>query len=419
MEFLYNIWEKIKGSPSVLYPTFQIRTSNILDQKVNIGNPILPRERYFEITLTEQFLQNKREYWNEFIPLTLFFSEFIYAGERNTFPFVVGPKLLKSREQLDGKESIRYKNTRVCGPTPYRGDNVSLFTGLFRVKTKDWAAQTINFLETVATAFDTSQLTGYLSVAKPIISGIESFFDMGKEMQFRIGQRDEFRDPTIHTTNQFRSGYWVMIRKDQDQIKKENFWVKDGELFIGTSRNNIKPYVESDYTLFEINGFQKRGDYETFEFHKNWQKVHKLVIQKNGNEAAVEFQNLMVNLYSNHDIIALQKNQLAAMYSGLFEEAKKVFLQQSPRIELSKSLLLNQNLLNDTGITVEFDPETIDITQQFIKDTSPRIHNQNFEIDEQFIEDSLDNPILKNPKLLEMKATKLGNFNPLIDLINS
>ena len=36
-------------------------------------------EAYFEIRINEQFLRDKREYWNEYNPLTLVYSEFIYA----------------------------------------------------------------------------------------------------------------------------------------------------------------------------------------------------------------------------------------------------------------------------------------------------------------------------------------------------
>ena len=85
MNFIKRIWEKIRRSESVLFPTFQIDSSKYLDENKSVGLPIKPRKNYFEISLTEQFLKNRREYWNEYIPLTLFLTEFIYANERNRF----------------------------------------------------------------------------------------------------------------------------------------------------------------------------------------------------------------------------------------------------------------------------------------------------------------------------------------------
>ena len=82
---------------------------------------------------------------------------------------------------------------------------------------------TIGLLETVAKSFDATKLSSYVNISEPLLSGIESFFGMGDDMQFRIGQRDEFRDSEIHSTNVFRSGYWVMIRENQDKVVKEDF----------------------------------------------------------------------------------------------------------------------------------------------------------------------------------------------------
>jgi len=415
MSFIKRIWEKIRRSESVLYPTFQIDSSKCLDENKSASGPIKARQNYFEISLTEQFLKDRREYWNEYIPLTLFLTEFIYANERRSFPFVVGPDLLQSLEQIEGDENIRYKNTRVVGPTPYHGDNVTLFAGLFRVRTKNWAAQTIGLLETVAKSFDPTKLSSYVAIAEPLLTGIEGFFGMGDDMQFRIGQRDEYRDSEIHATNVFRSGYWVMIRENQDNIAKENFWVKDSQLYYGKRKNSLEPYKESDYLLFEISASDKRNDYETFEFHEHWENARIAVIRKNAQQAETEFESLKVKLLSSKDIIESQKNQLLLMYLGMYEKIKNQFLKKSPTIDVAESLKSNQDFLQSKGIQIHLPIDAAAITSKFIKAKETEFTDANFVIDQKFMEDALDNPILNQIEMMQ----DIGNINPSIEILKT
>lgn len=343
--FITNIWDKVTRSESVLYASFSILSSNLLDADKNGEKPILPGESYFEISLTEQFLKYKREHWKEYIPLTLFLTEFIYAGQKDEFPFVVGPDLLKSIQQMEGNENVRFKNTRVLGPIPYRGDNVVLFVGLMRFKTKNWATQTIKLLESVAKSFDSSKLSGYLNIAEPVMAGIEGFFGMGDDMQFRMGQRNEFQDAEIHDGNVFKSGYSVMIREHQDKAKPEHFWVKNNELYYGKNKDNIQPYRENDYILYEISTSDKRNDYETFEFHKHWEKAREAVINKNRQQAEAEYRNLQVKLLNSKDIIEKQKDQLMSLYLSKFEKLKKN-LDKSPDFDsLFESVAADDNFV--------------------------------------------------------------------------
>lgn len=413
MNHIKRIWKKIRNSQAVLYPTFQIDPSKYLDEDISVGMPIEHKKNYFEISLTEQFLRNKREYWNEYIPITLFLTEFIYANERRSFPFVVGPTLLKNIEQLEGDESIRYKNTRVVGPTPYSGDNIILFTGLFRVKTRNWAAQTIGLLESVAKSFDTTKLSSYVNIAEPLISGIEGFFGMGDDMQFRIGQRDEYRDSEIHMNNVFRSGYWVMIRKNQDKVIEKNFWVKNGQLYYGRQKNNLKLYRESDYILFEIRGSNKRNDYETFDFHEHWENARIAVIKKNIQQAETEFESLKVKLWSSEDIIESQKNQLFFMYLGMYEEIKNKLMKKSSLADIAKNIKINEDILKSKGFDIQLPDNAAAITADLIKAKSTEFEKTGFVIDQKFIVEALDNPLLNRPEIID----NIGNMHLSIDLL--
>lgn len=316
--FISRLWDRITHSATVLYPAFPIPPGRVSPQLSSAG--FGADEAYFELRICEQFLINKREYWNEYNPLTLVFSELIYGGARQSFPFVVGPSLLKGLEQLEGDEQVRYRNTRVVGPTPYRGDDVAVFVGLFRVRTRDWARQALSLLESVAKAFDSSKLSNYLNITRPLMDGIEAFFEMGDQMQFRLGQRDAFADPETHSSNVFSPGYFVIIRDDEGSIRKDNFWVRDDQLYMGKNASQILPYREKDYVLYQFARLDKRNDYTTFDFHRQWEDVQKQIWSGNEVRAIEGYQHLIALIRRSPDLIPSHMNQLAMLYRAKYQE---------------------------------------------------------------------------------------------------
>ncbi|CAM1344010.1 hypothetical protein [Tenacibaculum amylolyticum] len=414
MSFFSRIWNKIRGSKAILYPTFKVAEKRVVNGTKSV--PIMPRKSYFEISLTEQFLRDKREYWKEYIPLTVFLTDFIYDDKRSSFPFVVGPDLLKNIEQLEGNESIRYKNTRIVGPTPYRGDNIAIFSGLFRIRTVDWAAQTIGLLENVAKAFDATKLTSYINIADPLLNSIENFFGMGKDTQLRIGQRREFKDPEIHSTaDTFSSGYWIMLRKDQKDVDKTKFWVKDNELYYGTNKGNIKPYRENDFILFEINASDKRNDYETFDFHDHWESAREALINGELSQAEKQFRMFTVGLYSCKDIIEDQKQQLLVFYAGMFEKLRTRFTDKSSVKDILAKLKETKDTIEAKGVKIEVSDKAIEISANIAEKMEKQFQENNFYIDQHLIEEALNSPLLNTPEILNEDNFNISNTS--IDLI--
>ncbi len=337
MTFIKKLWDKITKTQSVLYPVFSIPKEHIIGSQAP-DVKFKADEAYFELRICEQFLRDKREYWNEYNPLTLVISEFIYDKQKRSIPFVVGPKLLEELAQFDKDNQVRYHNTRVVGPTPYAGGDVAFFIGLFRIKTKDWARQALSLLETFAKAFDSSKLSNYLNIATPLMDGIESFFGMGKQMEFRLGERNVFSDGA----NAFSPNYFVFIRDDEKKIKREQFWVKDDRLYSGDKENELEIYKDKDYILYQINYLEKRNDYETFEFHKQWDNVQKSIWEgnweMNKEHLISSFQQLIYLIRCSPDLISKQKKQLQLYYTGKFQEEQITYeLSKNPMGTLESS----------------------------------------------------------------------------------
>lgn len=315
MSWISDMWDKVKHSPNVVNASFPIASNHILGAPPAL--PFAAQKTYFELRIAEQFLSDKREYWNEYNPLSLSFCEFLYGTERPTFPFVVGPDLLKKVEQIEAQDRVRYLNTRVVGPTPYLGDDVTIFLGLFRMKTKDWAKQALMLLESITKTFDVTKLSAYLQIAAPVLEGINSFLGAGDNIQFRLGERNSFSDPANPGGNALAPGFRVMLRAKEQEVDQSKFWVKDNRLFFGTTANTLQPYTGSDFLLAQLIRLDQRPDYPTFDFEKEMQRVEEQIW--NGEETKANFQVVLSMIARNRDLVKPHKNILMAEYRARYQ----------------------------------------------------------------------------------------------------
>ncbi len=310
-----ELWNKLKNSPGIKHLYFQIDHENILDDNENLKGQFDLGKHYFEVRIVSHFLKDRREYWNNYNPLTVVLTEFSYAGAKHTIPFVVGPKLLSKLEQVNDSHEVSYYNTRVVGPTPYNGDQVSLFTGLFRMKTKNWALQALNLLQSVATTFDATKLIKYVDISSPILQGLEGFLGM-EDMELRLAQRTEYSDASLDTPNQFRPGYWVMIRS-KNQLDSSHFFVKNNFLYTKNDQGKLTSFRSNDYIIYSIEKLENRTDFSEFEFHRKLPKIKEAIWDGNGSKAKEVFHTMLYEISISEDFTQIQKNKLQVFYTDL------------------------------------------------------------------------------------------------------
>lgn len=319
-----RIWNKIIRSQTSRFASFKIPHAHVLDANenpVNYNIPVFtPRESYFEIRINEQFLRDKRSYWHNYNPLVVTLTDFLYQTGRQDVPYVVGPNVLSKINQYAQNNSISYLNTRVAGPTPYLGDDIAVFIGLFRTKSTDWIKQTLQLLESVAESFDTTKLsTGYLSIAKSIIDGIEGILGIQQDVQFRIGQREAYTSPSPAGGNSLLPGYHVMINDSQSNINPNDFRVMNNRLYKKTANNSLVPYSDQDFILWEIRHLDTRDDYVSFDFDKQWRKTGELILSGGIHENS--FREVLRLIYINSDLTETQRESLMMFYKKEYEDA--------------------------------------------------------------------------------------------------
>lgn len=311
-----HLYEKIRATPSTRKFAERIPNDNV-ESGTYKPQPFAEGDSYFEIRLKEMFLQNGREYWREFVPITVCVCDFIYDKERRSLPFIVNNDILKSIEQYVDGQHIEYRNTKMAGPFPYVSGDVAVFVGLFRTKTNDLSVHFCNFIGGLVKTFDVSGLTRYIDLAGPLTSGIEGLLGL-KDVEFRLGVREEFSS-SDRQDHQFMDGLWAYINVPSDSIDKRKLHVREGKLEIENG-GQMSRFRSNDYCLVELVRLEERGDYTTLPFHRQWDKAKQMIWENQVEKAKVSFLALSQELASCADLTRRHRFALMQAYKANFEK---------------------------------------------------------------------------------------------------
>jgi hypothetical protein len=333
---LIELWNSLLREKTFTTAAFRISPDRVLRTDTSRETTgFVPRATYFELRLSQMFLQYQREYWRDFIPMASMMTEFIFNGSRTTIPILIGPERLASAQQVARGDMVDYFNTRIAGPYPYQGDDISLFAGLFRVEVNNWAKRTLSLFETVAEAFDPTRLSSYISIARPLLTGLEGFLGM-KEVEMRLGRQKAYMQQVsgaapadTAASDVLQPAFEVHIRAEASQFspsERRKFWVYENRLFYGDNENNIRPYSGADFMLLRFVPLATRNDFVTFDFHRvHWKKTEEFLAQGDEESARQEFRMLAVALARSEDIVDAQRRLLAQQYKKMYLEARETY----------------------------------------------------------------------------------------------
>jgi hypothetical protein len=314
-------WDKFAFSRSEDYSYFEIDNGRILNTySPSAAENFIPMKTYFEVRLKQMFLQNQRVYTREYEPLAHATIEFQFAGESIQSPIVIGPTMLANVDKVSDGDQIEFLNIRLIGPCPYEGEDVKIFTGLFRMVTKDWSKSVLSLLENFSKTFDSSQLSSFINIAQPLTDGIQGFMGM-KELEMRVGRYIHYAAPDTGpeiSSGALRPCFVVHLRRPSSEIddsEEKKFWVKEGRLHYGDSEADLVEYKEADFMLLQITPLVTRGDYTGFDFHKkHWKKIESLLAEQKNDDAFSVFKLLVADLVLCDDIIHPHRIALLKKY---------------------------------------------------------------------------------------------------------
>jgi hypothetical protein len=313
------------------FVNFRIDASHVVRSKISEAPAFKPKETYIEVRLTQIHLRNRRELWQRQIASASLLIELLFDGEWRTIPFVVGRDLLKRALPENGDASVEQLNIQVAGPYPYVGGEVRVFAGLFRVETENYLQPALELLESVAKAFDVTKLSSYLSVADPLLKGVEAVLGL-RPQAFRVGVQRSYERPRPGDAGEglaevLEPGYEVVLGLDAgsfDPADKQRFWVIDGRLHFGETSESARRYLDADFIMFRLAALPERPDLDTLDFHRvHWERVAGFIWAGEDQAAERAFNALLENLGGCKDLVYGERNALLQTYPQLFRDEKQ------------------------------------------------------------------------------------------------
>lgn len=205
-------------------------------------------EGYFIIRLSEVFLARNRTLWRKFYPVVHAWG----ATEKGQEHGLAAPIQLQQVSDA-GLDRVATVNTRLIGPTPYRGGDVSVVAGLYAVPGDD-AAQALVATVSALTALAGSAVPAG-TIAKVVTNGVDKLLGLDKTT-LRLGVCD-----TFYPGNPLRAGFHVGLGAELGQVDFSRLWLRDGHLVKGPDPLAAKPYQDHDYVVVEVERREVRDDW--------------------------------------------------------------------------------------------------------------------------------------------------------------
>jgi hypothetical protein len=277
---------------------------------------------YLTIRLEEMFLRHGRDYLRGFSPLVLLVADLIYGDQRRGFPFLVGSEHLKEFQEDVAGEHVEFRHTRVVGPVPYVGDEVSVFLGLCRTEIHDVAEQLFRLVETLSRTLDVGGLSRFVEIAGPLRDGLADILGM-KAVELRLAHHHTYTgvngDP-----DGLRPGYVVYINGPEGDVDAGQLWVKENRLYRGTSASALTFYDAHDFCLLRLDRSAQRADYVTLPFHRSWTVAKQAVFKGDTGSARRALMELVRAVAVSPDLTTEHRYRLIQVYTADFERDRQV-----------------------------------------------------------------------------------------------
>jgi len=227
--------------------------------------PIEPGQAYFVLRLAEMYLGTSRTLWRKAYPLVHGFTSYHGHEEHN----VAGPGQL---QEIGGGNLDRLVvlNSRLAGPTPFTGGDLTVLVGLWSVAGDDAAKALVTTAGAISGLLGATGIpvTQVLDVVK---SAVENILSLDQTV-LRLGVND-----TFFPGNPLRAGFYVGIGAAAATVDVTRLWVRGGHLLIGADPVVGKPYNDHDYLIMQIERRDIREDWPALpgirEFNEQFAQI--------------------------------------------------------------------------------------------------------------------------------------------------
>ena len=322
MSIAGDLWARVKASPSFA-PTGAVIPASNVDGPAHDPEPFRAHTHYFSIIVNELFLLNGRQWFTTYDPMVFAVTEFSYGPEKRAVPFVLGPSLLQPYDQMP-PQGMLFRDTRVLGLHPFRGDDLALTLILSKVQRTDYASQLLRFVETVGSAVGAAAGLGPLiKVADALLDATGSLLGDSATtpvVGMRLGFGGEYSDSPLVPA-------YVALIAAQD-VDPTKLRVEGGRL-IGADGG---PFRETDYVLAYVDQQERRDERALESFDELWERAVAEAMDVGApdswNNARAQMLVLAQTLLLSPDVTRKHARELIAEYKstlrGIRDEAESI-----------------------------------------------------------------------------------------------
>jgi hypothetical protein len=227
------------------------------------GYPIKRDQMYFTLHINEMHLAENRQWWTAYDPLVVVVTEFNYAQERVAIPTVIGPNLIRQHAQSDQpRYGVVLLDTRVTGPHPYRGGDVDISVGFYRVQRANSAHTLLKVVDSLSASLGApGELLTIAKTGGALLEGVEALLGL-HETTYLAGHRISSASSPFDA---FAAGFSPLIAPPAPK-DLGNLRVEDRRLYL-EENGGVQPYRGSDFVLLSMTGTEMRGDENLLPFY--------------------------------------------------------------------------------------------------------------------------------------------------------
>jgi len=332
-EPVVSLWDEIRAGHRPL-PTVAAIAPDSCRPANTAGYLITRDQMYFTVRVNEMHLAENRQWWTFYDPLVVVVTEFNHGQERVAVPTVIGPNLIRKQAPSDQpRYGVVLLDTRVTGPHPYRGGDVDVSMGFYRVQRADHARTLLKVVDSRSTSLGgPGELQIIAKTGGALLEGIEGLLGL-HETTYLAGHRISLATSPF---DPLKAGFSALIvpptPEDPTRLR-----VEDRRLHIETNGSS-RPYRDSDFVLLGISGTGARGDEYMLPFYSL--KMDALTTLWDGEEG---LKRGKANLIAAYQQMRRSPDVTTAEADRLFDGWLEEFEAEKKRVEHTRSMPLERH----------------------------------------------------------------------------
>jgi len=300
--------------------------------QVDVPSPITALEagkHYFRLWLTEMYLKNDVEWFQEWYPAVHSVISFQFGSQRVEIPHIAGSLNIQDFK-ANNLQNVVHLNHPMTTLMPFNGGLVEVAAGLLAMKGDNYLNSFIKVMGDFSSLLVVPQLSAALQIAAPVANGIQTLLGGGADGRLELGLNQTFSGAGGGGSNDLKSGYLTVIgaekTKDNEKgkINLSKLWVVNDSLRYGNSKTDNQPLTGHTYMLFRIESRVDRDDWSSLSnisapFGKALEALGSSEMEK----AESFLRTAIVVALQSSDLTQADRTRVVKAIKEAFDQAKK------------------------------------------------------------------------------------------------